>query len=144
MVWDEKRATEVAAERAVLRGSFLDFTQSADVLNPLTLQLKTIENHEFDTNALVVDIRGGQQLIEDVDEDTKEKTVRHVPGEFLIVDANGNLIACNEIDDAEEYRRLLFIEDSPPAASSSSMDEYYGEESYGDEYESGYGYGAGY
>jgi len=29
------------------------------------------------------------------------------------------LIACNEVDDAEEYRRLLFIEDKPGAAAGT-------------------------
>ncbi len=117
VVWDRRRATEVPAEREVLRGAFLDFTDKADVLQPLTLQIKRIEEFEFDTEAFVADLRGGESLLLDVDTTTKEETPLPVPGEFLVVDGDGRLIACSEVDDAEEYRRLLFIEDTPGAAT---------------------------
>jgi len=42
----------------------------------------------------------------------------HTPGEFLVVDARGNLILRDEIHDTEEYRRLMFIEDAGPTAGS--------------------------
>lgn len=119
LVWDERRATEVPAMREVLRGAFLDFEQDADVLQPLTLQIKRIENYSFNTDAFLADLRGGESLMVDVDKDSKEETPLPVPGEYLVVDRNGRLIACDEVDDAEEYRRLLFIEDTPKGSQSS-------------------------
>lgn len=118
VVWDQRRATEVPAEREVLRGAFLSFTHTADVLQPLTLQIKRIEDYTFDTDAFVADLRGGESLLVDVDKTSKEETPLPVPGEYLIVDGDGSLVVCNEVDDAEEYRRLLFIEDRPRAAGT--------------------------
>jgi hypothetical protein len=144
MVWDRKRATEVSVERDVYRGSYLDFEAEADVLHPLTLQLKTIEGYSFDTDAFVVDLRGGEEILTDEDEENDEKTTRYSPGEFLIIDGDGKLIACNEVDDAEEYRRLLFIEDKPQSATSPSgyPGGYEEMEGYGEEMSGGYPYGS--
>jgi hypothetical protein len=55
----------------------------------------------------------------DVDKDSKQETPLPVPGEYLVVDRHGRLIACDEVDDAEEYRRLLFIEDSPSGSAGT-------------------------
>ena len=126
VVWDDRRATEVPSEREVLRGAFLDFTDKADVLHPLTLQIRRIEKFDFDTEAFVADLRGGEALLTDVDTKSRVETPLPVPGEYLVVDGSGRLIACNEVDDAEEFRRLLFIEDKPGggAAAAPSMGGY--------------------
>jgi hypothetical protein len=90
------------------------------VLHPLTKQIKTIEGYEFSTDAFVVDLRGGEELITDVDEENDdEETIHNTPGEFLVIDGEGNLLACNEIDDTEEYRRLTFAEDEVGPASAT-------------------------
>jgi hypothetical protein len=124
VAWDRRRAVEVPAEREVRRGAFLNFTQDADVMNPLTTQLKTISQFSFASNGLVLDVRGGDPLIEDVvgDEKSGERKKLNTPGEFIVTDAEGNLIVCNEIDDTEEYRRLMFIEEAPQVPMSSGMD----------------------
>lgn len=121
MVWDERRAAEIPAETEVYRGSFLSFTQDADALHPLTKQIKTIEGYEFGTDAFVADLRGGEELIADVEGKGKDKieTKYYAPGEFLVIDGEGNLLACNEIDDTEEYRRLMFIEDVQQAGAAT-------------------------
>jgi hypothetical protein len=108
------------AEREVLRGEFFNFTHTADVLQPLTLQIKRIEDYNFDTDAFVADLRGGEPLLVDVDKTSKEETPLPVPGEYLIVDGDGSLIVCNEVDDAEDYRRLLFIEDRPQMGGTAA------------------------
>lgn len=120
VVWDQRRATEMPAEREVLRGEFFNFTHTADVLQPLTLQIKRIEDYNFDTDAFVADLRGGEPLLVDVDKTSKEETPLPVPGEYLIVDGDGSLIVCNEVDDAEDYRRLLFIEDRPQMGGTAA------------------------
>lgn len=123
MVWDEARAAEIPAEKEVFRGSFLSFAQDADALHPLTQQIKTIEGFDFKTDAFVADLRGGRKLITDIDEENdNEETIHYTPAEFLVIDGEGNLLACNEIDDTEEFRRLTFAEDTaqPVAATGGS------------------------
>jgi hypothetical protein len=116
VVWDGRRATEVPVERDVVLGSVLNFAANADVLQPLTFAIKTLESHSFRTESFVVDLRGGEEIFKD-----KDRThVLHSPGEFLVVNRKGELVVRNEIDDAEEYRRLLFIEDKPGGAASGS------------------------
>jgi len=123
MVWDKDRAAEVPVETDVYRGSFLSMSQNADVLHPLTLQIKTVENYKFNTDAFVADLRGGKELITDVEEVDREKTeTKHYePGEFLVIDGEGNLLACDEIDDIEEYRRLMLVEDTDQPGMSSGF-----------------------
>jgi hypothetical protein len=123
VAWDRRRAVEVPAERDVRRGAYLNFTQDADVMHPLTTQLKTVAQFSFASNGLVLDLRGGDPLIVDVigDARTGERKILGTPGEFMVVDAKGNLVVCNEIDDTEEYRRLMFIEEPGLAPVSGGM-----------------------
>jgi hypothetical protein len=118
VVWDRRRAVETPAERDVFRGSYLNFEQDADVLHPATLAIKRLEKYAFKTNAYVADLRGGEDLIKDVDKEARTETLYTTPGEVLVVDGLGNLVVCNEIADCEEYRRVLFIEDSPVVATA--------------------------
>jgi len=102
----------------------------------LTLQIKRIEDFNFATDAFVADLRGGEPLLVDVGT-SKEETPLPVPGEYLVVDGDGRLIVCNEVNDAEDYRRLLFIEDRPAGGAASAAGGY-------DAYPGGYPtYGAG-
>jgi hypothetical protein len=141
VVWDERRAVEVPVEKDVYRGTFLTFEQDADVLHPMSLQIKTIEQYPFDTDAFVADLRCGGVLITDTDEEEDEETKLLTPGEFLVVDGEGNLVACNEIDDTEEYRRLLFIVDTAePVVATGGYGDMEGDmmEGYGDMMGGGY------
>lgn len=115
VVWDKTRAVEVPGERTVLRGSVLDFKQNADVLHPLQQQIKTIENYDFQTGAFVADLRGGELLYED----KKKENPIYAPGEMLIVDGEGKLLVRNEVDDVEDYRRVMFIDDTATTTAST-------------------------
>jgi hypothetical protein len=117
VVWDRRRAVETPAERDVSRGSYLNFEQDADVLHPAILAIKRLEKYSFQTNAYVADLRGGEECLKDVDKEARTETLYPTPGEVLVVDGLGNLVVCNEIDNCEEYRRVLFIEDSPVVAT---------------------------
>ena len=60
------------------------------------------------------------------------------------MDGDGNLIVCDEIDDAEQYRRLLFMDDTQHAATTGYGGGYgseYGEEGGDEESYPGSGYG---
>ncbi len=111
VVWDNRRAVEVPAGREVRRGAYLHFEEDADVLHPRALQIRRLPEFPFRTDSFVADLRGGATLMTDVHPVTEEETTHRVPGEFLIVDRDGNLLVRNEVETAEEYRRLMFIED---------------------------------
>jgi hypothetical protein len=77
-----------------------------------------------------------------IDEREKEEETHTTPGEYLVVDGEGNLLVCNEVDDVESYRRLTFVDEQAEAAASSSYGGYpSSEDGY---YEEGYGEMGGY
>jgi hypothetical protein len=129
VAWDWRRGTEVPGERTVRRGSFLNFEQNADVMHPVTTQLKTLEDYRFNSRGLVLDMRGGEVLM--VDEDGDEKIELSAPAEFMLFDAKGNLIVRNEVNDIEDYRRLLFIEDSGPTTGAGMLGSGYEDDTGG-------------
>jgi hypothetical protein len=131
--WDWPRGVEVPAQRSVKRGAYLNFTQDADVMHPVTNQLKTLEDYSFNLDGLVLDLRGGDPMI--VEEDGGEKRTLAAPGEFMMFDRQGNLIVRHEIRDMEEYRRLLFIEETTQTSGGGMM---------GPGYEGGLDMGSGY
>jgi hypothetical protein len=108
VLWDKNLAIEVTGELEVNRASVLNFTKSTDVLHPVTLDLKTIDNYPFTTDATVVDIRGGDSL-----PGGDRKNPLLAPGEVLILDRYGNLQAHNELDEVADYRKSLFIWEAP-------------------------------
>lgn len=120
VLWDKRLASDVPGETEVSRGSVLNFKQDVAVPHPLTNVLKTVKEHQFKTDAFVVDIRGGVPL--NVAEDMAEEPVL-TPGEFAVVDANGQLIIRNELDDIEDYRRFTYREDKVKKAAAATTDD---------------------
>ena len=67
VVWDQslkigerKVAVQVPGEVEAARGAVLNFVTSPIVMHPLTLQLKAMVDHPIQTDAVVVDFRGGE------------------------------------------------------------------------------------
>ncbi len=81
-------------EEDVTRGTVLNFVKSVEVKMPDGKESMTRDNVKFETNAVVLDIRGGQPL------STKDKNLTAV-GEALIINADGKLVAHNELDDLD-------------------------------------------
>ncbi len=114
-IWDHRYAVRVPAELDVEMSSVLNFTKNADVIHPVDRSVRRILDYKFNTNAIVLDIRGGDKLPSEL---SKRRTPGEkqeppkAPGEFLILDADGNLIVRNELDDADAYRQLMLIDDS--------------------------------
>jgi len=104
--WNPKYAVEVPAEKEVSLGTLLNFTTKADVLHPIKLLIKRIPEYQFKTDALVLDMRGGQML-----PGSDKENVISAPGEFLVIDADGRLHAQNELDDMDEFRLKLLMPD---------------------------------
>jgi hypothetical protein len=113
VVWDDKLGTYVPGEIEAVRGTVLNFTATADILHPLTYAIKRAADYVFQTNAVVLDIRGGESI---------GKTGMNTPGEMLLVDKDGNLIVRNEFDtsNVQMYRQQLFIEDRAEVATPTT------------------------
>lgn len=104
--WNRKYAVDVPAEKEVSLGSLLNFTKEADVLDPIKLQIKRIPDYHFKTDAIVLDMRGGQPL-----PGSDKDNVISAPGEYLVIDGDGQLHAQNELDDMDEFRLKLLMPD---------------------------------
>ena len=115
--------TMVPAKREVGRGSYLNFSQPVEMLNPVDMSVRTygrkasldpdadededvIEPFPIASNAMVVDLLGGDEIPVKT---TRDKIV--MPTEILIMDRDGNFTITNEFDDIMGYRHSLFLPD---------------------------------
>ncbi|MFT5522860.1 MAG: hypothetical protein ACI9HK_000804 [Pirellulaceae bacterium] len=110
--WDDSRATRIPGEMRVEVGSTLDRTLDVNVLNPVTLQLRSILGHNFTTGGVVVDLRGGEPVAEGSEYNT--------PGEIAVFTPQGKMYTRNELDDMETYREELFLDATSTAAGGAT------------------------
>ena len=114
VVWDKRYAVDIPAERDVFRGTMLNFQRDAEVVHPLSLIIKMLEAYNFQTDSLVVDLRGGEEL------PGKAKEKMTAPGEFAMIDGSGKLVVRNELDDMEAFRRFTLAEEKEQDSGSST------------------------
>ena len=115
------------------RGSVANFSKSgAELVDPKLMMLrKKQKSHKFQSDMLVVDIMGGQELPKG---ERKEKL--KVPGEVLVLNSAGQLEVHTEIDESREFSLNTFPK--PEAGANGG----YGDGGYGGGYGEG-GYGGG-
>lgn len=113
-VWDSALAANVTTELEAYRGSLLDAKKSVDVLHPVTREFHTLDDYSFQTGSMLLDMRGGEPLSGGRTSRYGKGDEFHSPGEFLILDSQGNLQVADEFDDTAHRRRELFLEDTPP------------------------------
>jgi hypothetical protein len=100
----------------VTRGQLIKFSAKVDVVNPLT-RIPKEETVAFDVNRTLVDIRGGERFSPGnlKDPDT-------VPGDVLLMDANGKLYAHSEAADEPDYvAEAAWLEQLRMAKESNSQ-----------------------
>ena len=103
---DEKEGIEAAAEVPVQRGSVAaSSVKPVLARDPRTNQTRELENVNFRTDRVVVDIRGGKPLSRIKDSGFNS------PGEVLLVDPSGNLTVRSELED-----QLVYETRKPPEA----------------------------
>ncbi len=112
VAWNDKLAIDVSVEESVARGSVLNVKKDFEVLDPISLVIKLLKDYELQSNYLVVDMSGG----EDLPGDRKSRVTS--PGEFVVLDDQGNLIVKNELDDYEQHRRFTLADENKPLQSS--------------------------
>ena len=106
IMWDKRRAVDVMFDRPVHRGSFMNFIVDAEYGHPITEIIMAAGQQQFKTNFIIGDIRGGDKL----PLDTKDSPY-HAPGEFLLIDAQGNLVVRTELTDDKLFRRYNYASD---------------------------------
>jgi len=162
-VFDPGYAVDVPAVKQVARGTFLNFTQNADVIEPVNLVYKVLENYDFKTYQLVADLRGGEPLpvakpkvdatvpgtpasmasptmmgmaspMQPADEEAEPEKL-NAPAEYALIDATGRLVVRNELDDWESFDMLAPPPPIQVQAAATASEDAYSEEM------SGAGYG---
>jgi hypothetical protein len=111
-VWDAEKVVDVPTEVDVYRGSLLNFEQDAKVIHPITHEVVDLTKYNFQTDAIVADMEGGEVI---PPLDRKNDKPLTAPGEMLIFDASGNLHVQNETDDIDSFRRYLLPKEDPKA-----------------------------
>lgn len=135
VVWEPNRATQIPGftdipedpqrdptkkeAPSTYRGSVLNFKRDARVLRPDTLEIKVVEKFPFKTDAIVVDVRPAEPIRDGEKKATEKKEPPASAGEILILDGDGRFVVRNELDDVEDYRRLLFVGEEKPAGAAA-------------------------
>jgi hypothetical protein len=108
VVWDSAEAAWVPGLATELRrGSMIDFSTDAWVLDAGSLSVRSVPSYVFDRGGLVVDVRGGEDLPKPPGR-RRNFTQLVSPGEVLIMTDDGGLIVCDEVDNAKQYRKHFF------------------------------------
>ncbi len=115
VVWDERRAIDVAKEIKAYRGSVLNTKPPFEILDPVTLVIKLLKDMDLNSQYLVVDMRGGEDL--PGDRKTKVTSV----GEYMLLDDQGNLVLHNELDDYDRFRRFTLEDEVKVAGGGGGM-----------------------
>jgi hypothetical protein len=104
VVQDPKKAVDVPVKHTVMRGSALNFTEDVEVIHPVFGDKRKLEKYLYQTNAVVADMRGGEEIPLVVG--THDQPFK-APGEILFVDAAGNMHVQDEAQDIDNFHRFL-------------------------------------
>ena len=100
--WSSKFGTLISKFRQVRKGDWLNFEIDAptNVLHIVDNQMKKLEEYEFQTDQLVVDLMGGEKI----DVGARISPVDYkMPGEILLMDEAGNVVIHNSFDEKGSY-----------------------------------------
>jgi len=112
VIWDELRGVDVPHAFTVHRGSVLNNQIDIEYAHPVSSVIKAVEQFDFQSDLIVGDIRGGEEL----PGSTRNRRVL-APGEFVLIDGSGKLIVRNEIDDLDLFSRYDF---TPPETATGA------------------------
>lgn len=102
-VYDETYGARIPFLIDVGEGSILGHEGNADVVDPITMDIKKLENARVDSSTTVVDLSGGEPLglFEGMNQ----------PGMMLLTDEYGSLIVADEVSDLESYRIYSYADE---------------------------------
>ena len=109
-VWDRDLGARVPYySEEVFRGDVLNHRIKKDMpihlVNPIDSTVRRLDEHDTKTDAMVVDIMGGEKL------PIRSLLSFSTPGEVLIMDGSGKFRVQNSLSDAVNYRLSLLKED---------------------------------
>jgi hypothetical protein len=120
VVQDDRKAVDVPAKWELFKGSAINFSlPEVDVIHPALGEKRKIEKYSFQTNAVVADMRGGEEIPVVTGEHSNPMKA---PGEILIVDAAGNMRVRDEVDDIEYFHRFIGA-DEPKETNKKKPDD---------------------
>ena len=103
--FDLERAADIPGQLDVRRGTVANFqVDETEVLRSDLNSLEKVEDHKFRLNAMVLDIRGGDEH--------RQFDELNEPGKLLVLDARGRLSVLNELSDQEDFEGNIFPEES--------------------------------
>ena len=97
----------VAAKRSFAVGDLLNFNEPVTIMHPVAQSIHFVEDFNFRSNGVLIDIMGGERL----DVSRNDPMQYELPGETLIMDADGEFEISNDIDDLESARQALRLPD---------------------------------
>lgn len=107
--WDPELGTRLPANREASRSDVLTFNADVHLLHPIDWSVRKVEDAEIKTDAVVVDIMGGTEVR---DLSSSRSPIKYnVPGEVLVMTADGDLTVRNDIADKMDYFLTLLQED---------------------------------
>ena len=103
----EYKGTHIAAKRFFAVGDLINFDEPVTIMHPVTQSIHFLEDFDFRSNGVLIDIMGGGRL-----EVSRNDPMQYeLPGETLIMDADGDFEISNDIDDLEKAREALRLPD---------------------------------
>ena len=106
--FDNRYNAKLSVLMEVTEGTVLSTkVEAADIVDPITLEVKKVENVEIRDPTTVIDVEGGETISITEEEDTELKA----PALMLLFDAQGNLKVHQEADDQEYYRVRSFAKE---------------------------------
>ena len=108
-IWNHEFGTRLPANYEAHRSDVLNFSKDSFVLHPVDWSIRKAENVKFDTNAVVLDIIGGQEVRGLGD--SRSGIEYQIPGEVLLMKPDGSLMVRNDFEDKQEFFHSLYLED---------------------------------
>jgi hypothetical protein len=106
-VWNRVYRTFLPAKKMAYRGELLDMNTTAHVLDPISWEVRMLENAPLVSEAVLVDMMGGLEL----PTPSTELMRYHVAREMLVLGPDGRFSIANDMDQRTQYRMSLFLED---------------------------------
>lgn len=128
VVWGGRALpTDVSYATEVNPGSVMNYDGDLKILTPDTHELKLAKGFTFQSNAVVVDM---DHTIVIKDDPRDQKTPpQYTTNTMAFLDAEGNLVVADEVEDASQYHIYAFVDDIPPPVYDDGSD---GSGSFGD------------
>ena len=88
-------------------------------MKPDTLEIKEIEKYNFRSGAVVVDMRAAEPVRDGDRKPGEKKEPAKSSGEVLLLDKHGRFIVRNELEDDEDYTRMMLRGEEQPASTTT-------------------------